>query len=458
MDAPHSTSAAQARQTREQFVSPDEYLSYELGKAVRELPPLYTRLLAGTLSAIVFGAITWSYFSRVDEVAVTDGEIIPTSQIRPVKALEGGVLREVKVSEGDLVKKGDVLILQDPALNQAEVDRLSKNLKLVQQDIARLEAEQAGRSTSGSPLQDQLIAARLAEFDTKQAAAIADAQRQQAAIAESRAQLVRFQENLNNARKTLVNAQERTAGFERALEEGAIPRVDYLQARDQLTQAQDTVSSLQQQIIAQEQAIRQAEQAYASAQQVTNRVGAERRSEVLTQLSQRRETLADLEGQLKQSNIRAAGQVVTAPISGKIYNIEVNLAERTIEPGEELLSILPDGQELVVETKVLNRDIGFIQQGMKAKVKIATFPFQEFGTIDGEVVSLSPNATVDQQLGLVFKARVKLSRNYVMFNQQKIDLTPGMAATAEVVTRQRSVLTFLLEPITKRFSEAFTTR
>jgi HlyD family secretion protein len=111
-----------------------------------------------------------------------------------------------------------------------------------------------------------------------------------------------------------------------------------------------------------------------------------------------------------------------------------------------------------VETKVLNRDIGFIQQGMKAKVKIATFPFQEFGTIDGEVVSLSPNATVDQQLGLVFKARVKLSRNYVMFNQQKIDLTPGMAATAEVVTRQRSVLTFLLEPITKRFSEAFTTR
>lgn len=163
---------------------------------------------------------------------------------------------------------------------------------------------------------------------------------------------------------------------------------------------------------------------------------------------------------MAQAKIKSDGDTITAPISGRIYNIQTTLAERTIEPGEELLSILPDGQDLMLEVKVLNRDIGFIEVGMPAKVKLATFPFQEFGTIDGEVMHISPNATVDKDLGLVFTARVKLDRTTmpVPVQQRDVQLVPGMSATAEIVTRQRSVLTFLLEPITRRFSEAFSTR
>jgi HlyD family secretion protein len=137
---PPPTAPAHARQTRQQFVNPEDYLSYELGKAVRELPPLYTRLLAGTISAIVFGALTWSYFSKVDEVAVTQGELIPVSQVRPVRALEGGVISQIQVKEGDTVEQGDVLIVQDPALSQSEVDRLSQAAELIRQDISRLTA------------------------------------------------------------------------------------------------------------------------------------------------------------------------------------------------------------------------------------------------------------------------------------------------------------------------------
>ncbi|MEB3209973.1 MAG: hemolysin D, partial [Leptolyngbyaceae bacterium] len=153
------TQAAQARQTRQQFVSPDDYLSYELGKAVRELPPLYTRLLASVLTSVVFGAIAWAYFSKIDEVAVAQGELIPATQIRPVRALEGGVLGEIRVEEGEQVEQGQVLIVQDPALNQADVDRLTASADLIQQDIARLEAEVNGDPTGGTPFQDQLLAA-----------------------------------------------------------------------------------------------------------------------------------------------------------------------------------------------------------------------------------------------------------------------------------------------------------
>lgn len=113
---------------------------------------------------------------------------------------------------------------------------------------------------------------------------------------------------------------------------------------------------------------------------------------------------------------------------------------------------------MLLEVKVLNRDIGFIRQGMKAKVKMATFPFQEFGTIDGEVAQVSPNAIVDKDLGLVFPTRIKLSKRAIQVRGQQVDLTPGMSATGEIVTRKKSVLTFIMEPVTRRFSEAFSVR
>lgn len=450
-------SSAQIRQTRQQFVTPEDYLSYELGKAVRELPPLYTRLLAGSLSMLVFGAIGWAHFSKVDEVATAQGELVPSAQVRPVRALEGGIIREIRVKEGDQVQQGDVLLVQDPTLNQAEVQRLQTIAQSMRQDIARLQAENRGETSTGTALQDQLLSARLREFDTRQAAATADAQRQLAAIEEAKAQLAKLQGNFTNAQTALKNAQEREASL-RQLVDGAVPRFDYLEAKDRLTEAQDRVNSLQKEIQGQQQAIRQAEEAYQSAQQTANRLSSERQSDILGQLKQRQEELANVEGQLTQARLKTAGQTITAPVAGKVYDVQTTLGERSVAPGQELLSILPNNEDLLLQVKLLNRDIGFISPGMRVKVKLATFPFQEFGIIEGEVVQVSPNATPDKDLGPVFETKIRLKQTSVLVHGKPVELTPGMAATAEIVTRQRSVLTFLLEPITRRFDEAFTAR
>lgn len=457
MTSSHGTHAAQTRQTRQQFVTPEDYLSYELGKAVRELPPLYTRLLAGILSTAVFGAIAWAYFSKIDEVAVAQGELIPIAQIRPVRALEGGIIGQILVEEGEHVEQGDVLIVQDPALTQADVERLNASATLIQQDITRLESELNSTNSNGTSLQDQLLTARLSEFATRQQAADAEVARQAAALDEARAQLNQLQASLPNARAILETAEDREASL-RELVEGAIARFDYLEARDRLTEAQDRLESIEQQIIVQHQTIRQAEQAYQVAVQERNRLSSERQSEILTQLNRRREELADVQGQLNQATIRADGQLITAPISGRVYNLQATLAEKTIEPGEELLSILPNDNDLLLEVRVLNRDIGFIREGMRTKVKVATFPFQEFGTIDGTVAQISPNAIVDEQLGPVFLTRIELNRSSINLRGQDVALVAGMAATGEIVTRQKSVLTFMLEPVTRRFDEAFSVR
>lgn len=492
------SSPAQSRQVRQQFASSEDYLSYELGKAVQELPPLYTRLLAGSISLLVFGAIAWAHLSKVDEVAVAPGDLIANLQVRPVRSLGEGSILSVKVKEGDRVEKGDVVIERDPGLPQVEVDRLTKSAELIRQDLARLEAERTGSATAGTNLQDQLLNSRLQDFEARQAAAIAEANSQAAVLNEAKVRLARLQENLINsktnltnaktnlvnaesilvkAKNTLVNAKKREQGLRILLADGATPRLDYIEAQDRVIQAEaevtrssdaitnaqtkitestDVVTSIEKEIAAQVQRIRQAEQAYQAAHNQAQRLKSERQSEILTQINKRREELTTVEGQLEQALKQREQETIESPVTGTIYSVKAT--QGPVQAGEELLSILPEGEDLLLEVKVLNRDIGFIREGMKAKVKMATFPFQEFGTIDGEVVKVSANAIADKELGLVFPTRIKLNKDLIMVRGQEVQLTPGMAATGEIVTRRKSVLTFLIEPVTRRFNEAFSVR
>lgn len=493
-----AANGAQARQTKERFAKPDEQLSYELGKAVQELPALYIRLLAGTISLVVFGAIAWAHFSEIDEVATAPGELIASAQVRPITSLGGGTILAVKVKEGDRVSKGQVLIQRDPDLQQTDVSRFAKSSKLIQDDLQRLNAERTGRKNAGTKLQDELLNSRLSDYQAKQAAAEAEANRQLALINQAKVRLTRLQDNQVNAKTSVINAkenlsnaqsisvkvdsnltlaQQREQGLRTLVKPGAIPRIDYLEAQERLTRAQteitrakdevtnaqnrltdaeDKVTSLEKDISAQVQEIRQAEQAYQSARNQALRLASERQSEILTQINKRKEDLTTIAGQLEQARKQQALETIEAPVAGTIYRIKATTGP--VQSGEELLSILPEGEEMLLEVKVLNRDIGFIRQGMDAKVKMATFPFQEFGTIEGKVVQVSPNAIVDKELGLVFPTRIKLNKHSVNVRGQEVEFTPGMSANGEIITRKKSVLTFILEPITRRFSEAFSVR
>jgi HlyD family secretion protein len=498
MKSPLAANAPQARQTKQQFAKPDEQLSYELGKAVQELPPLFTRLLAGTMSLIVFGAIAWAHFSEIDEVATAPGELIASSQVRPVTSLGGGTIVAVKVKEGDRVTKNQVLVQRDPILQQADVIRLTKATQLIQEDLQRLDAERIGVKTTGTKLQDELLNSRLSDYQARQASAEAEAKRQKSIIDQAKVRLSRLQANLVNAKNSVVSTQTNLANAEKIstriasnleiakkreeslrilVTPGAVPRVDYLEAEERLnranaeitrsqdevtnvqnriTEAKDKVSSLEKDIAAQVQEIRQAEQAYQAARNQVQRLSSERQSEILTQIIKRKEELTNVAGQLEQARKQQDGETIKSPVAGTIYKIKAT--KGPVQAGEELLSILPEGEEILLEVKVLNRDIGFIRQGMKAKVKIATFPFQEFGVIEGDVVHVSPNAIADKELGLVFSTRIKLNQHSVNVRGQEIPFNPGMTASGEIVTRKKSILTFIMEPITRRFSEAFSVR
>lgn len=451
-----SSTPAQSRQIKQQLADPKASLSYELGKAVQELPPLYTRLLAGGISALVFGTIAWAHFSKIDEVAIAQGQLIPFTEVRPIRAGAVGTIQQINVKEGDQIRKGQLLVSMDPGLPQAEVDRLTESSKLIREDIARLQAERTGNASTGTQVQDQLLQARLSEFDKKKAAATGEAQRQLATRSEALATLSRLQANLINARDGLKNAQTREQALRSLKGSGAVPQLDYIRSQDEVTQARDKVVSLEKEIDAQQERIQQAAEAYASAQNTASGLDSQRQSEILTQFTKRQEEQASVNGQLAQAQKQRERETIASPFDGTVYNVKAT--KGPVQASEELLSILPKDENVVLEVKILNRDIGFIHEHMKAKVKLATFPYQEFGIVEGEVIKVSPNAIVEKDVGLVFPTRIQINKRAIEVRGQTVDFTPGMAATAEIVTRKKSVLDFLIEPITRRFSEAFSVR
>lgn len=392
-----------SRQVREQFSqSADYYLSDELGKAVQELPPLYTRLVGVSLSLAVFAAIAWASISKVDEVAVAVGEIIPSEQVLPVRSLESGKIKNIWVKEGQQVKTGDNLLELDAEFSHKQVESLKKQVDAIAADIKRVST-----ATQGS---------------------------YQARIKEAQIELTRLQDNLKAAQRDV----NRLRGLV-----GAVPRQDYDEARDK-------ANDLTKNIAAQKTKIRQLEENY--------------KSENLSQINQRQEELETLKRQLQQAIEQRNQNKITAPISGQVYNLNINRSKGNIQAGDELLSILPDGKEPLLEVYLPNQYRGFVDEGMKAKVKVDAFPYQEFGIVDGTVTYVSPNAVIKNKnpdktsSETVFPVKIKLHKLTIKARGQDKLLTPGMTASGEIVMRQKTVLSLLVEPITRKFDEVFSVK
>ncbi len=443
MTKPPSVSI-QRQQTKVQFANAQDYLNYELGNAQRQLPPIYVRLLGFSICALVGGTIAWATFSKVDEVATAPGQLIPASQVQPMRSLTSGLLREIKVSEGKHVQKGDVLVQLDPTISQSEVDRLKKLSHQSRDTLARLQAERTGNTQAGSLLQSQLLAARLREFRDRQAAAEAEASRQLSLIKTAQVQKTRLESDLTHTRI-------KTQAYRSLQQEGAVPRFDYLDFLNK-------VDSLQKEIAAQAQAIEQARQAHQAAIKNATRLESERQSEILTQIDKQQQELTDLDAKLTQAQAQHKHSTVRAGVAGTVYNIKVSKTGSTVQSGDEVLSIVPDGEALILEANVQNQDVGFVRSGMRVKIKLATFPYQEFGMVEGIVSRISPNAVNQPNTESVFPVQVRLKQRSVRVNDREVLLSPGMAASVEIVIRQKTVMSFLLDPITANWDRAFSMR
>ena len=425
---------------------------------VTETPPspIGRALMYTIIGAVVVG-LFWLYFGEVDEVAVADGKIIPVGQVKVIQAEDKGVVQKIYVKEGQLVKQGDVLVELDQTITAADLARNKKELAYYNLEIERLLAEQRGASFSPQNISDvdpkdvyyqtQLYQSRTAEYQAKFAAAQSEVSQQQAAIQNVESQIVKYTELLRIA-------QEQENRVTKLSLENAVSEFQKLDYQSKRLDVERNLGSQQAEAVRLQAALAK------SKEQLMN-VKAEYERDIATKLVEDRKQRATYEEEIKKANEKNRLSRIVAPIDGRVGQLSIHTVGGVVTAAQALMIIVPEDVTLEVEAWVANKDIGFIQAGQKAEVKVETFNFQKFGTIDCVVTEISPDAVSnekDKEKDLKYRVALQLDKDYVSMVDRDVMLTPGMSVTAEIKIRQKRIIEFFLDPFRKYKSEALRER
>ncbi len=363
----------------------------------------------------VVASVAWANWAVLDEQVRASGEVIVSSRSQIVQVVDGGVLQSLNVKEGELVNAGDVLAELDRtrfAANAAETR--SKVLDLTA-NVERLRAE-----LNGTPLKFSDAVARESDLADRQKNLHTRRLRQQ-------------REERDSVKKSLRLAQEELSALQQLARTGDASQSEVLSARRQVVEL---------------------------TAELTNRQN-EYRRDAQKELAS---TQAELEQTLqiyKQRQEALAATIIRAPMSGSIKNIRITTMGAVLKAGDELLQIVPSDEPLLIEARIYSKDVAFVRPGLRANVKLDAYDSSIYGSLEGEVVYVSPD-TIDEDLRQnedpYYRAQVKITQLPERKGIEPIEVIPGMTATAEIITGHRTVAQYILKPLRRGSAEALTER
>ena len=429
-----------------------DFLPAALEVAERPVSPT-ARLAAWLLMAFLVLAIAWAVFGRVDVVASAPGTLIPTGNVKLVQSPGAGVVRAIHVRNGDAVRRGQPLIDLDPTLAGADLAQAQSALAAARLEAARSRAladalsgrglnfvAPAGTAPDIADTQRRLIAAQIAEVDAGAAGLVQARQTALADVAAARANLARLAD-------TLPILDRQIAAMQRLDSRGYAPGQRLLELeRQRRSEAGE-----------QEVALAQIDRGLADARRFAQQSREARETALRAALAALAE--AEAEALLRAEEVTKAQQTsafqrLTAPVDGTIQQLDVHTVGGVVEPAKPLMIVVPSRGGIEVSVKILNRDIGFVRVGQPVAVKLEAFPFTRYGTVPGYVRSISRDAVQDEELGPVYAATILLTRNYIDADGRRTPLSPGLAATADIRTGTRSIISYLLSPLQSTISQA----
>jgi hemolysin D len=429
---------------------------------IQETPPSpLGRAIAWTLMIFFTIAVLWAIFGQIDIVATAQGKIIPSGHTKVIQPLEIGVVRKIYVKDGQGVRAGDVLIDLDPTVNRAEQQRLEEDLAHARLELARLRT-QAGTDDSdltsavaqqtqkADPdgdlvnIQDDILRNQLQEYAAKASSLNSE-------IIKRKAELAGAREQVKKLEATLPLITGRAKGLQALSAKGLVAKNSYLELEQQRIEQQQDLATRKAQIGESQAAITSAEQELQSLRAGFNR-------DTLQELAKAEERVEGLNQEIIKARQRTALQQLTSPIAGVVQQLAVHTVGGVVTPAQQLMVIVPGEQYLEIEAMVQNKDIGFVTDGQPAEVKIETFPFTRYGTIDAKILHVSNDAIADEKLGLIYIARVLMKQSRIQVDQRMVNLTPGMAVTVEIKTGKRRLIEYFMSPLLRYRQESIRER
>ncbi|HEY5756958.1 MAG TPA: HlyD family type I secretion periplasmic adaptor subunit [Steroidobacter sp.] len=410
---------------------------------------------------VLFGLLLlWALFAKLDIVAVAEGRLVPATYVKIVQPAEAGIVREIRVREGERVQAGQVLIRLDPTLSNSDHTAVARELHSQRLQLRRIEAELAGTLMKREPEDDPVLFAQVEAQRLSHRQAFLDAVAQQVAARERAGKdIAAAQESFKKLEVTLPSYRRTAAAYQKLAEDKLMSA---LQAEEKAREATEKAQDLE----TQRAAVASAE---ATLAQVVSSL-AETKSSYESDLHQSRQTaIAEanrLEQQLAKVNFQQGLLELRAPQAGIVKELATTTIGAVVEPGTVLLSLVPHDEPLLAEVQIENKDIGFVVEAQPVRVKLTAYPFQKYGMLEGTVRTISADASArdgnaaaaDQMREPAFRALVQLNQQVLAVTGRPLPLSAGMQVSAEIVQGRRTVLEYLLSPVQRVMSEAATER
>ncbi len=432
-----------------------EYMS-EVDAALRRKGHPLAFILSGSVVLFFAVMLLWAHFAVIDEVTRGMGQVIPSQRIQEIQNLEGGILQEILVREGQIVEKGDVLLrIDNEAAASFYRDAYAKSLEH-KAAIARLEAElddwaeikfpEEVRSSAPLVLQDQASIAAAKRQQQQVELRVLQAQREQ--------KLKEVQEMGSrklNLERSLRVAMEQRAIARPLMEKKVYPRVDYLTLEQKVISLRSDIDSLALNVPRARFAADEA------SERIQQRI-AEYRSEALDEINKRRIELRSLQETLAAGGDRVTRTDVRSPVRGTVKQIGINTIGGVIKPGESIMQIVPLDDTLLVEARIRPQDIAFLHPGQKATIKITAYDFSIYGGLEGDVEQISADTIAEQDGLTYYLVKLRTKMNSIAYRGDNLPIIPGMMASVDILTGKKTVLDYLLKPILKAKQNALRER
>ena len=426
-----------------------------LEKLIEKYRPKHEAYLSISVILLLFSAFFWMFFSELDEVAVADGEVIPQGQVKVIQHLEGGIVTEILTKEGQRVSKGERLIqlrLGADRVRSSEIELQVDGL-IIKRD--RLQAE-LDKKTFSLPK----------DVNTK----ILKIFQKEILTFENRKQQVRGKIKIleANARQKILEIKElenRIKGRENSLE-FAFKRLqiskglekDNLATKMEVLDLENEYEQLKSEITELKTSLQKAKEAHTEAKQRAKALTLDFNREVSEELGLVEIALAQAREQLKTASELVKQTALLSPIDGVVKNLRQHTIGGVVQPGEAIMEVVPVRDTLVIETKLSPIDVGYVGVGQSAEVKIQTYDFLRYGSLNGVVKNVAADASTDFRGEPYFRVEIETDRNYLGKDIGSLPITPGMQAEINIKTGKRSVFNYLLSPVLKTWHAAFRER
>lgn len=435
--------------------SRDYEFMHSLSAAVLQKSPSTLKVVMYFWVVSVFIFLIWANFALIDEIARGEGEIIPSGENQMIQNLEGGIVEEILVKEGESVEYNQILLKIDNQKSQSSLSTNAIKADSLEAKIARLQAESEGREFFVSKeLEERLpnfVANERSLHDTNKQQLDSKLNALNEQLKQRKQELSEAESRERSLKDSMRMINQEVSMTEPMVAKGVRSKIDFLKLQREANEAKDRYDSVRLSIPRLQSAIKEVQSTINETTYLFKSDAKLKLNEATAEFRGYRANSTALEDQVTRT-------IVRAPMKGIVQKIYVHTVGGVIKPGENIIEVVPSDQRLLVEVKIKPSDIAFIYLGQKAIVKFSSYDFSIYGGLDGEVVLISADTTKDEKENVFYTVRIKTTKNFLGREKKPLKIIPGMTVNVDIITGQKSVLDYILKPILKTKQYTFSER